>query len=519
MSRTDVLIVGAGPTGLVLALWLTRQGVNVRITDKAEAKASTSRALTVHARTLELYRQLDLADDVVANGHKIEATNIWSEGTHRGHIPIGDIGTGLTPYPFIHVYPQDRHELLLEERLNSLGVYVERNRELIDFTEHDSYITARFRDARRKQSETDNAGDIETCEEATFIVGCDGSHSAVRRTCGIGFEGATYPQLFFVADIEGSGPVINGEAHVAFDQSEFLLILAYDKGHRARLAGAVDEKTITTKDISDVTFEDVSPRTIETMKLQIDKVNWFTTYRVHDRVAEAFRKGRAFLVGDAAHIHSPVGGQGMNTGIGDAINLAWKLAAVLQGRADLSLLDSYEVERRTFASTLVHTTDRAFNAVVAEGYIANFIRTWLVPRVVPFMTRFDLFRHRAFRGISQIMIDYRDSVLSAGSAGCVQGGDRIPWAPVGEVDNFDSLKAITWQAHVYGVAKEELTEWCRSKRIPLHVFPWNEKYQGVGLGNDAAYLVRPDSYVAVAEPSGLPQRFEKYLEDNNLRLT
>lgn len=137
---------------------------------------------------------------------------------------------------------------------------------------------------------------------------------------------------------------------------------------------------------------------------------------------------------------------------------------------------------------------------------------------MPILTRFDRFRHRIFQGVSQIKLNYRDSALSAGTAGYVQGGDRIPWAPVGDVDNFESLKEITWQVHVYGNSKVELEDWCREKRVPLRVFAWDEKYQAVGLGRDAAYLIRPDTYVAVAEPSGLPERFEKYLDENRIRL-
>ncbi|KAA8642001.1 hypothetical protein EYZ11_003944 [Aspergillus tanneri] len=511
MDGTDVLIVGAGPTGLVLALWLTHQGVTVRIIDKTETKASTSRALVVHARTLELYRQLDLAEEIIAHGHKMRATNLWSEGSLRARVPFGDIGTGLTPYPFIHVISQDTHEHVLEKRLNSMGVYVDRNRELVDFTEHDTHITARLQDTRVAGEDG-----IRTCQ-AKFIVGCDGAHSAVRHCCGIEFEGDTYSQLFFVADIEGSGPTINGQAHVSFNSADFFLLFAFDDVSRARVTGAIDESSIA-KDISEITFEDIAPALAKTMRLQVEKVNWFTTYRVHHRLAQSFRKGRAFLVGDAGHIHSPVGGQGMNTGIGDAINISWKLTSVLHGKADDALLNSYEAERRAFASTLVRTTDWAFNSIVGNGYLVRFFRSWIIPSVAPFMIQFERLRHRVFRGISQTLVNYRGSVLSAGSTGYVQGGDRLPWVPAGEVDNFESLRDITWQVHVYGDVSWKLSQWCQSKGIPLHVFPWNEKHQTAGLVEKAAYLVRPDTYVAVAEESGLPDRFDEYLKENNLQI-
>ncbi|KAI9374657.1 FAD binding domain-containing protein [Aspergillus egyptiacus] len=516
MSCPDVLIIGAGPSGLVTALWLAKQGISIRIIDKAKPDISTSRALAIQARTLELYRQLDIDEEVISSGHKVEATNIWSEGDHKARIPIGDFGLGLTPYPFIHILSQDRHERLLERRLNALGVQVERDRELIDFTENDLNITAQLRitGVERKLPSDDGDDETENCT-AAFIIGCDGAHSTVRRVSGIDYEGGTYSHTFFVVDIEGSGPTINGEAHVTFNNSEFMLLFPYDKNHRARIAGAIDD-TLAGKGTK-ITFDDIAPHMVPTLNLHIDKVNWFSTYRSHHRVAAAFRKGRAFLVGDAAHIHSPVGGQGMNTGIGDAVNLAWKLSAVVKGQAGLSLLDSYETERHAFAMQLVNTTDKMFNGAISQRYIARTVRTCFVPYVAPLLAKVNYVRHTLFRKISQIMIDYRNSTLSTGTAGRIHGGERMPWAPVGEVDNFESLESITWQVHVYGKAKKELMEWCQAKNIPLHAFPWDGKYQAVGLQADAAYLLRPDTYIAVAEPSGCPLRFDQYFEDIGLQ--
>ena len=517
-TRTDVLINGAGPSGLVLALWLTQQGVRVHINDKSESTATTSRALAVQARVLELYRQLDLGDEVAKRAYPIREMNLWSQGEKRAHFALGNIGQSLTPYPAVYIYPQDHHEKLLEERLNAMGVYVERNVELLEFTQHDSHVTATF-----KHHPTDST----VTHEAAFIVGADGAHSTVRHACEIDFEGGKYDHLFYVADIEGSGPTLNGQGHVNL-YPDFMLTFAYDRDHSARLVGAVNGNDLQ-KNMNDLTLFDVANP--ETTHLKIDKVNWFTVYRIHHRVAKNFRKGRAFLIGDAGHIHSPAGGQGMNTGIGDAINLAWKLAAVIKGKTDYSssLLDSYETERRGFAQVLISSTDTAFKAISAEGYIADTVRTWLVPYIAPLMVSFDFFKQNSFLGASQLRISYRDtSVLSAGSppqGSTVKGGDRLPWAPVGDaekgekvVDNYDSLGDITWQVHVYGEAKKELANWCKAKGIPLHVFSWNKKYQDVGLGRDAAYLLRPDTYIAVVEPSGLPKPIQEYSDQIPLRL-
>ncbi|RAL07028.1 putative FAD binding monooxygenase [Aspergillus homomorphus CBS 101889] len=525
MNKTEVLIVGAGPTGLVMALWLTRQGIKVRITDRAERTATTSRALAVHARTLELYRQLDLGDQLVALGHPLGATNIWTRGVHRFRIPFGHFGMGLTPYPFILIVPQDSQEKLLEGRLKEVGVEVERNLELVDYVEADSGVVARFRDPRKRTpllESSEMTNEIQTYE-AAYIIGCDGAHSAVRRTTEIKFTGETYGQVFFVADIEGQGPAINGEGHVQLDGEVTFLTLAYDSTRHARLIGNVDAKQLAriqaNKDITDVTFEDIATATPAMQQMmKIDRVNWFTTYRVHHRVADFFRRGRAFLVGDAAHIHSPVGGQGLNTGVGDAINLAWKLAAVLQRRADSSLLDSYEAERRAFALTLVETTDSAFNALSARSWLANILRSYIIPFVLKIAVNFSFVRRRIFFGLSQTKLQYRNSLLSFGSAGSVEGGDRLPWVSVGGVDNFDSLKEITWQVHVYGEASVKLDKWCQMKNIPLHQFSWQTQYGRAGFAPNAAYLIRPDMYVAVAEVTGNPGRFDTYFRDVKLDL-
>src|SRR4029077_10090566 len=219
-------------------------------------------------------------------------------------------------------------------------------------------------------------GSLETCE-AAFLAGCDGAHSSVREALKIGFPGGTYAHLFYVADVEAAGAAMNGELHVALDTTDFLAVFPLKGDGRARLIGTVREDSHVQHD--DVSWNDVSQRVIEWMRIDIRRVNWFSIYRVHHRVADHFRKGRAFLLGDAAHIHSPVGGQGMNTGIGDAVNLAWKLAAVLGGRADASLLDTYETERIAFARRLVATTDEAFTGVTSDGALARLVRLHIVP--------------------------------------------------------------------------------------------------------------------------------------------
>jgi 2-polyprenyl-6-methoxyphenol hydroxylase-like FAD-dependent oxidoreductase len=494
---SDVLIIGAGPTGLVLALWLTQYGVRVRIIDKTAEPGTTSRALAVQARTLEFYRQMGLDEAVVKQGRKAIAANLWVAGKRAAHVVLGEMGEGLSPFPYALIFPQDEHERLLIERLRETGVQVERRTELLAFDETAGRIVARL---RRPD------GEQETCE-ATYIAGCDGAHSVVRETLKIGFTGGVYKHLFYVADVEASGAAINGQLHVALDRTDFLVVFPLKAEGRARLIGTVRQEPGHVRE--NLSWSDVNQQVLKWISVDVKSVNWFSTYHVHHRVAGQFRHGLAFLLGDAAHIHSPVGGQGMNTGIGDAVNLAWKLAAVLRGRADASILDTYETERIAFARRLVATTDQAFTAVTSSGAIARFVRLRLVPLLLAPMYSSTTVRRFMFRTVSQTAIEYRGSSLSQGQAGDVHGGDRLPWVKSETEDNFASLTSLDWQVHVYGEARSEVQTVCRDHKLALHVFPW----QGgrTGLRRNAVYLVRPDGYVALADPEGDATALSSYL--------
>ena len=285
---------------------------------------------------------------------------------------------------------------------------------------------------------------------------------------------------------------------------------------RLRLVGTVREPSNGT--LHALTFDDVSGRAIERLKLDIVRVNWFSTYHVHHRVASRFREGRVFLLGDAAHIHSPVGGQGMNTGIGDAVNLAWKLAAVLREDATDHLLDTYEPERIAFARRLVATTDRVFTIVTQRGVVARWIRTKLVPLMAPLLFRVASLRRFFFRTASQIGINYRHSLLSAGQAGSVHGGDRLPWVETEPgKDNFAPLTSLVWQVHLYGEPRHGIVEVCRKLQLPLHVFPWQPEMKRTGLKNGSLYLIRPDGYVAFADPESDPERLHRYCDERGVR--
>ncbi|MBY0492996.1 MAG: FAD-dependent monooxygenase [Cyanobacteria bacterium] len=502
-TSVEVLIVGAGPTGLWLAIWLTKLGVRVRIIDRAAAPGTTSRALAVHARTMEFGDQVGVADAMAAAGVRIEALNIWVGGRRAARVPIRDIGEGFSPYPFPLFLPQDVHERQLIDRLRDLGVTVERSTALTSVTQ----------DAQCVRAELTRDG-VSEIVEVSYLAGCDGASSTVRDQLGIGFPGGTYTGAYYVADVDASGPAVDKGVHIDLENVDFAIVFPLKAAGRVRLIGVIRDLADSS---GDLTFEDVRGNAIAHLQLDVTAVHWFSTYRVHHRVAERFRSGRAFLLGDAAHIHSPVGGQGMNTGIGDAVNLSWKLAAVLRRRAGESLLETYEPERIAFARRLVATTDRVFTVVSAPGGFARIVRTKLVPVIAPYVTRIAALRRFIFRIISQIRIEYRHSALSEGEAGSVHGGDRLPWVelPSGAT-NFAPLASLDWQVHVYGGARRDLADACSQLGLALHCFGWTAKMAAAGFERDALYLIRPDGYVAWADPGAAVDRLHRYLRDRSI---
>jgi 2-polyprenyl-6-methoxyphenol hydroxylase-like FAD-dependent oxidoreductase len=507
-TDTDVLIVGAGPTGLVLALFLARMGVRVRIVDKTAGPGTTSRALVLHARTLEFYEQVGIANTCVERGIKFDAVNMWVNGRHVARAPFDDLGEPFSRFSFIVVYPQDAQEKVLVEALAQLGVNVERQTEFASFEKFGGGVRAVLKRA-------DGSEDV---YRAKYLAGCDGAHSRVRELLGTGLPGGDYADLFYVADIEGSGATLNGEVNVALDDADFLIVFPMKNPGTGRLVGAVRRDATERKEL---TWEDVSQRAIEHLKLDVTKVNWFSTYRVHHRVANNFRSGPVFLLGDAAHIHSPVGGQGMNTGIGDAVNLAWKLAGVLHDRIDPAVLDSYEPERIAFARTLVATTDRAFEFATARGPLATRVRLTAVPLLLPNVFRFRSIRRFMFRTLSQLGIKYPNSWLSAGSAGEVSGGDRLPWVEWAEADgsradNYQPFSSLTWQLHCYGNPADGVRASCEVHEVALHTFAWRAEMQRAGLVKDAIYLIRPDEYVAFAGGAGDAALLQHYLDAHRI---
>ncbi len=479
----SVLIVGAGPTGLVMALSLARRGVPVRIIDRKDGPTRESRAMGLHARTLEFYRQFGFADEVVERGVVGSTIHFRAGERDVARLSLADMGKGVSPYPFMLAFAQDEHERFLLERLGDLGVKVDWDTTLIGLTDRGDCVQA-----------TTAAG--ESTEQATYayVVGCDGGRSKVRELLGIGFPGGSSEGLFYVADATVTGAA-GGDIYLGFREEGLALKIPVRSSGTQRLIGVVPPDLNQREDIG---FEDLRAHIEHLLGIEVGEVNWFSTYHVQHRVAERFRSGRVFIAGDAGHIHSPAGGQGMNTGIGDAVNLSWKIAEVLHGRADQRLLETYEAERIPFAKSLIATTDRVFQFLVDDGKAAQVARVHLLPRIVGTLAKFAAPRRKMFTTVSQVKISYRGCDLNRGKAGAVRSGDRLPWITSAEGDNFEPLRSLAWQLHIYGEASPEFIAAAEQLNLPVYQFGWNEGADEAGLRQGAAYLVRPDGYVALA---------------------
>ncbi|HSV21301.1 MAG TPA: FAD-dependent monooxygenase [Casimicrobiaceae bacterium] len=496
---TDVFIVGAGPTGLMLANQLARRHVRVTIVDRHGGPARETRALGVQARTLEIYAHLGIVARALDLGRIAAGANVWADGRRLARVSLGDAGEGVTPYPYILILGQDDNERIMGDRLREQGVTVQWNTELVACTSHADHVAITCKEAD---------GTTRT-STAAWIAGCDGAHSAVRTQSGIGFPGAAYEHVFFVADAEVTGTMVPGEVNVYLWRSGFHLFFPLRGKDHWRLVGIVPA-ALRARD--DLTFDDIVPslRHEAGDRLAFARCSWFSTYRIHHRRAARFRAGRAFLLGDAAHVHSPVGAQGMNTGLQDAYNLAWKLALVTDDEADAALLDSYEAERVPVADRLLATTDRAFRVVISDHPLAGLLRTKVLARLAAFGMRQPRIQAFVFRIVSQTAITYRGGPLAQSTGDLPHdapaAGDRFPWmelalAPEGPIEDLYTrlpdtvfhLLAFGQPApaddigcaglvHVHAVTADGTNRAALARaRIPVPSF----------------YLMRPDGHVAL----------------------
>jgi 2-polyprenyl-6-methoxyphenol hydroxylase-like FAD-dependent oxidoreductase len=507
---TDVLIVGAGPTGLMLANQLARRGVRSMIIDRHAGPALQTRALGVHARTLEIYAQLGIAGRALELGKKAFGANIWARGRKTARVPLGETGRGMTPFPYILILGQDDNERIMGERLRDWGAAVQWSTELVALAQQPDHVKATLKQP--------DGGTREI--RAAWVAGCDGARSAVRELNGIGFPGAAYEHSFFVADVEAIGTMVPEELNVYLWRRRFHLFFPMRGENHWRIVGILPDELETRKDLK---FEDVQPtlRSEAGAGIAVTRCTWFSTYRIHHRAAARFRDRRCFLLGDAAHIHSPVGAQGMNTGLQDAYNLGWKLAMVAKGQAHASLLDSYEDERMPVARRLLETTDRAFMLVVNDSCIAGLLRSHVLARVAAFAFGLALVRRIAFRIVSQIGIHYRTSALSQTAAGLPEhaprAGERFPWLQLrfeagGAVEDlFGKLSDLHFNLLAFGQNAPALPG-IESHAIPAD--PANDaELARAGIPALSFYLLRPDGHVGLCGARLESGQIERYLSE------
>ncbi len=504
--QTDVLIVGAGPTGLSLARQLARFGVDFVIVDKREGTTPHSKAIGVQARTLEIYDQVGIADALIAKGWIANTARLIGGGEVRGEIDFGGFGSGMSPFPFLLVLEQGIHERIVYEDLNKTGRDVRWLTEMLVFSSGEDHVTAQIR----------SSGEVETIE-AKYLVGCDGAHSPVRRALGLKFEGSTFERLFYVADVEIDWEFAHDALHVNLGEDTLTAFFPMVGDRRWRIVGTFPEGH--DKDAGEILFDEIERRVAQdtSLKFDITKVNWFSVYKVHSRAVERFSSGRCFLAGDAAHIHTPAGAQGMNTGIQDGYNLAWKLAEVVKHGADPSLLETYNEERLPNARRLLKTTDRFFDFAASDEWLISFVRKNVFPYVANFALGFDSIRQIVFPLVSQIGINYRESSLSENvGAFSVQAGDRMPWFETEGQSIYDSLREARFHLIMFADGNSEappVPEGWRD-RIDSQILPLDEVVREHFGRDDPFYVVlRPDNYIGMISDDLSPEGLADYLKN------
>ncbi len=411
-NNPKVLISGAGPVGLTFANEMARHGVAVRIVDKNTERTDKSKALVLWSRTLELLDDAGYAAPFLPAGFQCHGAQI-----SNGKAIVASVGFDSVDsrFPYALLIPQSETERVLEEQLARRGVKVERQSELMSFADKGDAVEATLKKA-------DGASETLT---ADWLVGCDGAHSAVRHGLAFGFEGTTMDSDWWLADGHIDGLKPHDKLHIFWHRDGILAFFPMI-GDRWRVIGDLGAATgsghrpdPTLEEINAMLAHRGSPGIVMTQPI------WLSTFRINERKVKAYSKGRVFLAGDAAHIHSPAGGQGMNTGMQDAFNLAWKLALVINGCAQPSLLDSYSPERSAVGDRVLRNAGVMTEAAILRNPALQAVRN----TVVRFATGFPLVQHKIANQLSEMDIGYPDSPLTVKGAHVAHGpksGERWP---------------------------------------------------------------------------------------------
>ncbi|HTI75785.1 MAG TPA: FAD-dependent monooxygenase [Mycobacterium sp.] len=469
-----VLVAGAGPTGLTAAMELSRLGVDVRIVDRAPERSLTSRALGIQARTVELLRVRGVGDELVRLGNRARATTLYSDGARLAAIELHRMPA---EFNYLLLLAQSDTERLLTEQLNRQGVKIERGVELTALTQRRDGVSAVLR-----------SGDgAEETVDASYLIAADGSHSVIRKALGLQFVGKSLTHNYVLGDLHLAGDVPADQLSIFLARNGFLAVFPMGGG-RFRFM-ATDPDGITGQ-AGDPTLEDVQRLYDRTAHLpaQLYNMNWSSRFRINSRHMTTLRDGRVFFGGDAAHVHSPAGGQGMNAGIQDMVNLSWKLAMVLNGQAREELLDTYQSDRLPVIRQLVQMTERATRAFNSTNPLVHAAIT----RLAPIVLARSRVQDKAAPRLGQLAASYRDCPIAKGGGriGSLRAGDRVPDVRIGDGRLYDLLDLSTLTLFVTGSA------------VPEAYLPWREiialHHVSVDSLPQGWLLVRPDGYLAAA---------------------
>ena len=500
------LIVGAGPTGLTCAAELKRFAIPFRIIDKAEHGARYSQALGVQARTLEQLERYHLADTAVQKGRPLKQASFISEGKTIATIPLEGIPSR---YPYVLFLPQKETEQILSNHLHQNGIAIERGVELAELQQNQDQVHVTL---RRSEGSLENTS-------VRWLFGCDGAHSTTREKLNIPFAGSKVDLHFLLGDLEVEGPdKLGDELRLYLHHGDVVFIgRLTDKVYRVIVAlhsHQTDEPTEPQITVAD--FQ--APMDRMGIRLKVLSSEWMTPFHVNDRQAEHIRSNRAFLAGDASHIHSPVGGQGMNTGMQDVANLAWKIAAVENG-ADPGILDSYEEERGAVGKALLERTSRGLAAVTTTNPLLEKVRD----AVMSIASKMPAVQESVLSFVSETDIHYRHSsiVVDCGGSGSLKAGDRVPDPDILWNDGrgqpllaqFDDSKhlAIALDADE-ALLRRQVPKASLLSLQTTELKPETGRELAALIGKQGLIVIRPDGYVGFRGTQKDEDKLESYVQ-------
>ncbi len=504
--QTQVVIIGAGPTGLSMAAQLIRHKIDFIIIERNEHTTNLSKAIVVQARTLELFQELGIAEEAIRRGKTTTGLNLFYKGKQKVSLDLAGLGEGVSEFTFALSLEQSKTEKLLAEYLAHHDKEVQWQCVLSSIDQQDDGLTVCYKDA---------AG-MEHTVNAAYAVGCDGAGSEVRHQLGLSFEGTTEPKLFYVADISLESPVINkNRLYMYMLQRGFALFFPMEGEGHYRIVGIIPGAKNTEREYQ---FADIESSLRQQIISPIDfrQLHWFSTYRVHSRKAGAFQKGRCFIAGDAAHIHTPAGGQGMNTGIQDAYNLSWKLACALRGEVNDAVLETYNTERTANAKHLLQTTDRMFDIMSGVNRFWDVLRLHVFPLFLRLVTKSPMVRRRIFPILSQTSIAYPDSYLTQQSTvGKVKAGDRMHYFVCSDGRSiFSYLTEPSFKLIYFGGDHNDVAV---PSRLTIAFFSFSEiPKQLFGDETNFFILLRPDNHISyIGKEVELCRQLIRKIESNN----